>query len=164
MPIPEELKQTAGKALGRIPSGVYILTAAHGGEASAMMASWVQQAGFDPPAVSIAMAKSRPIMELIAASKMLALSIIPDGDSSLMKRYARGVKPGEDPFAGVETFRTPGGIPAMKSALAWLECRLMHTCDFGGDHDLLIAEVVAGNILQSGGTAFMHQRGSGFHY
>jgi flavin reductase (DIM6/NTAB) family NADH-FMN oxidoreductase RutF len=164
MPIPDELKQTAGKALGRVPSGVYILTAAHDGASAAMMASWVQQASFDPPAVSIATAKGRPIMELIAASKMLALSIIPDGDSSLMKRYARGVKPGEDPFAGVETFHTPGGIPVMKSALAWLECRLVHTCDFGGDHDLLIGEVVAGNLLQPGGTAFMHQRGSGFHY
>jgi 3-hydroxy-9,10-secoandrosta-1,3,5(10)-triene-9,17-dione monooxygenase reductase component len=164
MAISDELKQTAGKALGRIPSGVYILTAAHQGEATAMMASWVQQAGFDPPAVSIAMAKGRPIMELITASKMLALSIIPEGDSSLMKRYARGVKPGEDPFAGVETFRTPSGIPAMKSALAWLECRVIHTCDFGGDHDLIVAEVVAGNILHPGGVAFMHQRGSGFHY
>ena len=163
MPISEQLKQTAGKALGRIPSGVFILTAGQGSDATAMMASWVQQAGFDPPAVSIAMAKGRPIADVIVASKMFALSIIPDGDSSLMKRYARGVKPGEDPFAGVETIQTPSGIPAMKSALAWLQCRLIQTCDFGGDHDLLIAEVVAGNILHPG-TAFMHQRGSGFHY
>lgn len=163
MAISEELKQTVGKALGRVPSGVFILTAAHGGEATAIMASWVQQAGFDPPAVSIAMAKERPIAAMIQSSKQLALSIIPDGDSSLMKRYARGVKPGDDPFAGVETFHTPGGIPAIKSALAWLECRLIHTCDFGGDHDLLIAEVVAGAILHPG-QAFMHQRGSGFHY
>jgi flavin reductase (DIM6/NTAB) family NADH-FMN oxidoreductase RutF len=163
MAISEELKQTVGKALGRVPSGVFILTAGHGNDATAMMASWVQQAAFDLPAVSIAMAKGRSIADVIKSSKVLALSIVPEGDSSLMKRYARGVKPGEDPFAGVEIFSTPGGVPAMKSALAWLECRLIHTCDFGGDHELLIAEVVAGNILHPG-TAFMHQRGSGFHY
>src|SRR5918999_987649 len=57
MAISEQLKQTVGKALGRVPSGVFILTAAHNGESAAMMASWVQQAAFDPPAVSIAMAK-----------------------------------------------------------------------------------------------------------
>ena len=163
MAISEELKATVGKALGRVPSGVFILTAGSGGDATAMMASWVQQASFDPPTVSIAMAKGRPIADVINSSKRLALSIVPDGDSSLMKRYARGVKPGEDPFAGVEIFHTPGGVPAMKSALAWLECRLIETFDFGGDHELLIAEVVAGNILHPG-TAFMHQRGSGFHY
>ena len=163
MAISEELKQTVGKALGRIPSGVFILTAAHGGEAAALMASWIQQAAFDPPAVSVAMAKGRPIAEVIHASRRFALSIIPDGDSSLMKRYARGVKQGEDPFAGVETIETPAGVPAMKSALAWLECRLIHTCNFGGDHDLFVGEVVAGSILHPG-QAFMHQRGSGFHY
>jgi len=163
MAISEELKATVGKALGRIPSGVFILTAGSGGDATAMMASWVQQVAFDPPAVSIAMAKGRPIADVIKSSKKLALSIVPEGDSSLMKRYARGVKPGEDPFAGVETFQAPGGVPAMKSALAWLECRLIDTFDFGGDHELLIAEVVAGSILHPG-AAFMHQRGSGFHY
>ena len=163
MAISEELKQTVGKALGRIPSGVFILTAAHGGEASAMMASWVQQAAFEPPAVSVAMARGRAIMRLIDGSKKFALSVIPEADTSLMKRYARGVKEGEDPLAGVETFETPGGVPAMKSALAWLECRLVERYDFGGDHDLLVAQVVAGNVLQEG-RAFAHQRGNGFHY
>ena len=33
-----------GKALGRIPSGVFILTAAHAGKRGAMLASWVMQA------------------------------------------------------------------------------------------------------------------------
>jgi flavin reductase (DIM6/NTAB) family NADH-FMN oxidoreductase RutF len=163
MSVSEELKHTAGKALGKVPSGVYILTASHGGESAAMMASWVQQAAFDPPAVSIAMAKGRAIAKLIHESKRLALSVLPQDDTSLMKRYARGVKDGEDPFAGVETFQTPGGVPAMKSALAWLECRLIHTADFGGDHDMLIAKVVAGDLLQEG-KAFTHQRGNGFHY
>lgn len=163
MAISEELKQTVGKALGRIPSGVFILTASYQGEATAMMASWVQQAAFDPPAVSIAMAKGRPIGEMIKASKKLALSVIPEGDTSLMKRYARGIIPGEDAFAGVETFTTPGGIPVMKSAVAWLECELMQICDFGGDHDLFVTKVIAGAVLHPG-ASFTHLRGSGFHY
>ena len=163
MAISEELKHTVGKALGRIPSGVFILTAAHGGERTAMMASWVQQASFEPPAVTVAMAKGRPIANLVRASKKFALSVIPEGDTSLMKRYARGIKPGEDPFEGVETFHTPGGLPAIKSALAWLEGELVSTCEFGGCHELLIARVTAGSMLHEG-KAFTHQRGSGFHY
>jgi len=163
MPISEEFKHTAGKALGRIPSGVFILTATHGGESSAMMASWVQQCAFDPPGVSVALGKERAIGQLIKASGKFALSVVGEDDTSLMKRYARGVKAGEDPFAGVEVFDTPAGIPAMKSTLAWLECRLLTTCEFGGDHELLIAQVTAGQILRPG-VSFTHQRGSGFHY
>jgi flavin reductase (DIM6/NTAB) family NADH-FMN oxidoreductase RutF len=163
MPVSDHFKHTAGKAIGRIPSGVYILTAAHGGDSTAMMASWVQQAAFDPPAVSIALAKERAIGRLIAESGALALSVLPERDTMLMKRYARGIKLGEDPFAGVDTIPTPAGIPVLKQSLAWLECRVIETCDFGGDHDLIIAEVVAGELLQQG-PAFAHQRGSGFHY
>jgi flavin reductase (DIM6/NTAB) family NADH-FMN oxidoreductase RutF len=163
MPVSDEFKHTVGKAIGRIPSGVFILTAADEGESSAMMASWVQQVAFDPPALCVAVAKGRPIGEMIRESGQFSLSIIPEGDTTLMKRYARGLKPGEDAFAGVETLTTPLGIPALKSALAWLDCQLLQTVDFGGDHDLFLAEVVGGAVLQPG-HAFMHQRGSGFHY
>ena len=163
MPVSDEFKHTVGKAIGRIPSGVFILTATDKGEATAMMASWVQQAAFDPPALSVAVAKGRAIGEMIRGSKKFSLSIIPEGDTTLMKRYARGIKPGEDAFAGVETLTTPLGIPALKASLAWLDCEWMETVDFGGDHDLFLAEIVGGAVLQSG-HAFMHQRGSGFHY
>jgi 3-hydroxy-9,10-secoandrosta-1,3,5(10)-triene-9,17-dione monooxygenase reductase component len=163
MPVSEDFKKTVGKAIGRIPSGVYILTAAHNGEATAMMASWVQQAAFDPPAISVAIGAGRPIGEMIQASQMFSLSIVPEGDTSLMKRYARGIKPGEDAFAGVEIFTTPQGIPALTASVAWLDCRLLDTVDFGGDHELLVAEVVGGALLQAG-ASFTHQRGSGFHY
>ena len=61
----DHLKQTVGKALGRIPSGVFVLTAVHENRRDAMLASWVQQVGFDPPAVSIAVAKGRPIVDLM---------------------------------------------------------------------------------------------------
>jgi flavin reductase (DIM6/NTAB) family NADH-FMN oxidoreductase RutF len=163
MAISEEFKHSAGKAMGRIPSGVFILTAKHNNDATAMMASWVQQCAFDPPAISVALAKGRPIGEIIKSAQQFAISVVGEEETTLMKRYARGVKPGEDAFAGVETFATPAGIPAMKSAIAWLECRVLTTCDFGGDHELLIAEVTAGQILR-GGASFTHQRGSGFHY
>jgi hypothetical protein len=46
-------KREIGEALGRIPSGVFIATAEEGSEKVGMLASWVQQAGFDPPTRSI---------------------------------------------------------------------------------------------------------------
>ena len=42
-PVSEHLKATVGRALGRVPSGVYIMTARQGGQSLAMMVSWVQQ-------------------------------------------------------------------------------------------------------------------------
>jgi flavin reductase (DIM6/NTAB) family NADH-FMN oxidoreductase RutF len=152
-----------GKAIGRIPSGVYILAARHNGTAVACMLSWVQQASFEPLTVSVAMAKDRAAYGPICYGKAFTLSVLPQGDTSLMKKYARGIKPGEDPFAGVSVGQTPSGQPYLADALAWVECRLTQACDFGGDHDLLVAQVTAGQILRDG-ASFTHLRGSGYHY
>ena len=163
-PTHDAAHQTIGKALGRVPSGVFILTAAHRGRAAAMLASWVQQASFEPPAVSIALAKGRPIGELIRASGALTLSVVSNEDKSLMKHYARGTPDENDPFAGVRVYDLGGdSAPALAEALAYLDCRFISACEFGGDHELLVARVVGGAMLREG-TAFAHQRGNGFHY
>jgi 3-hydroxy-9,10-secoandrosta-1,3,5(10)-triene-9,17-dione monooxygenase reductase component len=155
-------RQSIGKALGRIPSGVFILTAQHENRRDAMMASWVQQAGFGPPMVSVALAKGRDVAELIRAGKRFALSIIPGDDKALMKHYAR-LKSGDDPFAGVRTHPAPSGVPILSDALAFLDCRLLHVFDITSDHDIYIAEVTGGELFREG-AAFTHQRGNGFHY
>ena len=128
-----------------------------------MLVSWVQQVSFEPLAVSIAVAKDRPIFELIRRSGRLGLSIVPEADKSLMKRYARGVKPGDDPFHDTCTIRTPAGVPVFAEALAWIECQSITESEFGGDHILLIARVTAAELLGDG-APFTHVRGSGLHY
>ena len=160
----EALRQTIGKVLGRIPSGVFVLTVKHEGRATAMLASWVQQAAFAPPAVSVALAKGRSVAEMIRASDRFALSIIAKEDTALMRRYARGVKENEDAFAGTRTLDGAAvGIPVLADALGYLECDVLSTCDFGGDHELFIGEVIGGAILREG-QSFSHLRGNGFHY
>ena len=159
----EELKMTVGRAIGRLPSGVYILTARQDGKPLVMMASWVQQAAFDPPAVSVAIAKDRPVREALNANPQFALAVVAEGDSAIMRKYARGIPPGEDPFEGVEVARTKAGLPIPKSALAYLDCRVLKSFDFGGDHELCVARVESGELLREG-EPFTHVRGNGFHY
>jgi len=161
--VSDELKATVGRALGRLPSGVYIMTAEHQGQWSAMMVSWVQQAAFDPPAISVALHKERPFRQTVMASRKFGLAVVGEGDSALMKKYARGLAPGEDPFQGIEVLRTPGRMQVPAAALAWLECEVIKTFDFGGDHELVAARVVDGALLRDG-PSFTHLRGNGFHY
>ena len=102
---------TVGRAIGRLPSGVYILTARQDGKPLAMMASWVQQAAFDPPAVSVAIAKDRPVREALKANPQFALAVVAEGDSRDHAQIRPGIPPGEDPFEGVEVARTKAGLP-----------------------------------------------------
>ena len=49
-------KKEVGKALGRIPSGLFIVTAKYEDQEDAVLASWVNQSSFEPPEVTIALA------------------------------------------------------------------------------------------------------------
>ena len=57
------------KALGRLSGGLYVVTARQGqGETArggAMVASWVSQASFEPPGLTVAVAKDRAIEALL---------------------------------------------------------------------------------------------------
>jgi flavin reductase (DIM6/NTAB) family NADH-FMN oxidoreductase RutF len=152
-----------GKAIGKIPSGVYILAARHDDKSAAMMVSWAQQAAFEPLSLTVALAKDRPAYPLIRDGKLFTLSVLPQDDTSLMRRYARGVKPGEDPFAGVNINQTPAGQPYLADAIAWLDCRMTQIVEFGADHDLVIARITGGQVLRDV-PSFTHLRGSGYHY
>ena len=44
-------KKEVGKALGRVASGLYVITAKFEDKEDAVLASWVNQCSFDPPAV-----------------------------------------------------------------------------------------------------------------
>ena len=59
-----DLQSRIAPVLGRIPSGVFILVAGDGtGRRTGLLTSWVQQASFEPPQVTIAVNKSRYLID-----------------------------------------------------------------------------------------------------
>ncbi len=159
----EAVKQSIGSALGAIPSGVFVLTAQHEDRRSGMLASWVQQACFEPPMVVVAVAKGRSIMPLISESRQFALCQLADDDKLLSRKFAEASDPGEDPFLGFEL--TPGqlpNLPILANCLAYTECELACHMDVEGDHDLFVG-LVRGGGRQTGAPR-IHIRENGFEY
>ena len=159
----EQLHKGVGAAIGRIPSGLFILTAQHEDQRTGMLVSWVQQVCFEPPTVCVAIGKGRPILPFISESRRFALCQLPKGDRILLKRFASGVEPGEDPMLGLDMVGgTVTGVPVMSAALAYLECELVSHLDVDGDHDLFVGRVVGGGFM--GGEPDVRVRTDGFIY
>jgi flavin reductase (DIM6/NTAB) family NADH-FMN oxidoreductase RutF len=154
-------KQLAG-ALGRIPSGVFIVTVARDGVETGMLASWVQQAAFQPPLITFAVQRGRPLLDLLPNGAMLTINILEAAQTDMIAHFGKGFTPDQDAFAGVAVRRDPGKAPVLEEALACLECRVTgrHSA---GDHELLLAEVIAGAILDDG-QPMVHVRKNGMHY
>jgi flavorubredoxin/flavin reductase (DIM6/NTAB) family NADH-FMN oxidoreductase RutF len=151
------------QALGRIVGSLCVVTCKQGELSGAMLASWVSQATFNPPGLTIAVAKERAIESLLHSGNHFVLNILQEGSHlGLMKHFLKPFSPGEDRFAGIETEETENGSPILKNALAYVECRIDNRMECG-DHWVVYAVAEKGKLLHEGVTA-VHHRKSGSHY
>lgn len=136
-----------GLALGRVPSGLFIVTWRDGDQDRGMLASWVMQAGFEPPLLTIAIAPARGLFNAIDAGTPFVVNVLAEHQRSLLARFGKPAAPGEDPFAGLAVSRVASGAVALGEAAAWLECspvaRTPGPGDIPTDHVVVLARVTA---------------------
>ena len=152
------------KALGRISGGLYIITATKESVRSAMLASWVSQASFEPPGFTIAVAKDRAIESLMQVGDSFVLNVLEEGKyQPLMKHFLKRFKPGADRFAGVDTQTAENGSPILNDALAYLECEVVSRMECS-DHWVVYSKVTNGRVANPNGMTAVHHRKVGNHY
>ena len=152
-------KKQVGKALGRIASGLFVVTAKCEDKEDAVLASWVNQCSFDPPAVTIALGVMRAARLLVEGSGAFIVNVLPKDDMTLLKHFSR---PPEDIFKGVKTRKGLEGIRILSDAVSYLECEVVQAIQ-SGDHVLYVGEIVGGKTLKEG-DPYIHVRDNGFNY
>ena len=157
------------KALGRLSGGLYVVTARQGeGEqrlSGAMVASWVSQASFTPPGLTVAVAKDRAIEALMQVGDRFVLNVLGDDNhQELLRHFLKRFPPGADRFAGVNVLEgAAAGGPVLADALAFLGCRVVQRLE-GPDHWIIYAEVEQGNVSDTEAATAVHHRKVGNHY
>jgi flavorubredoxin/flavin reductase (DIM6/NTAB) family NADH-FMN oxidoreductase RutF len=150
------------QAVGRIVGSLCVLAAKRENVSSAMLASWVTQASFNPPGLTVAVAKDRTVESLTHTGDQFVLNILQEG-RNVRRHFLKPFAPGEDRFAGLAIEDAENGCPVLSEALAYLECTVHNRMDCG-DHWLVYVIVENGKVLQSTGMTAVHQRKSGSHY
>jgi flavin reductase (DIM6/NTAB) family NADH-FMN oxidoreductase RutF/flavodoxin len=156
------------QALGRVLGSLCVLTASKGKDENnvkgAMLASWVSQASFSPPGLSISVAKDRSVESLLQKGDSFALNILSEKDfREPLKRFTKPFSPGEDRFEGLDIELTPNDQVIIPESLAWLDASVKDRMECG-DHWVIYAEVLHGNILKSDSLTAVHHRKSGANY
>jgi flavin reductase (DIM6/NTAB) family NADH-FMN oxidoreductase RutF len=134
------------ETLRLLTNGVYVLTSRNGDDYGAATVTWVSQVSFQPPLVMAALRKDGNVFRCLQASGVAVLHIVGSDQQDLAQKFfsttkeSNGLLNGE-PFIEGKTF-----APVLKNLSAYLECKLVDTCEDYGDHAIVILEVVeAGN-------------------
>lgn len=150
-----------GMAIGRIPSGLYVVTVKHEEKEDATLVSWVTQCGFSPPTICVALGIMRPTRLLVEASGVFVLNVLGKAPNNLLKHF---LKPpaGRPIFEGLQTRKGINGINILTDAVGYMECKVTATMPTK-DHVVYFGEVTSGRLLR-GGDPHTHVRGSGYSY
>ena len=156
----------AQRAVGRVVGSLCVVTAADGGAASAMLASWVSQAAFDPPSLTVAVKRDRAAEPFLVTGAKFCVNVLAEGrEKSAVKALSKPFKPGEDRFAewaGV-TPSPASGAALLPDAASFVECEVVNRMD-AGDHVIVLATVTGGGVLDEGAVSAVHHRKSGATY
>lgn len=150
------------RALGRIPTGLYVVTSRAGDQDLGLVGSLLMQVGLDPPTVCVAVGKGRDHLAAIRGSGSFAVTVLAPEETAHMGAFFKKYEGGETPFDHVPVARSPKGNAVIEGALAWFECEVTGEHETG-DHVVVFGTVRDGALGHDGEPA-IHLRTNGLGY
>lgn len=130
-----------------IPSGAFVLTAAHDDCRSGALVHWVQRCADSPPMVVVALRKGHPIEPLIRDSRAFCLNLLADEDIMLRRKFEASHSHGDDPFVSLAATCAPSGSPVLLRARAYIDCEMMRHLDIESEFEVYIGLVKQSRLL-----------------
>jgi flavin reductase (DIM6/NTAB) family NADH-FMN oxidoreductase RutF len=152
--------------LGRIPSGISILIVGDGsGRETGMLASWVQQASFDPPMVTVAVNRKRYLNDWLKTGAPVTLNLLGEDDGKFLKHFGKGFEPDAAAFDGLSLTRAANGLPVLADTMGCLEGKVVSRSE-AGDHYVYVVEITGAVAAENLDAAkpWVHIRKSGSNY
>lgn len=142
-------------ALGMLPEGRFLMTAAHDGQRAGVRLRSVQRCADDPILLAVASRKGHAIDPLIRDSRAFAICLVDAGDRLLDRTFPpaeAGPEPdegeGDDPFVAIPTVELVTGSPIMTRCIAAFDCEVVRHFDLEADHELFVGQVLGVKIFR----------------
>ncbi|MGH8615639.1 MAG: flavin reductase family protein [Gammaproteobacteria bacterium] len=138
----------------QITHGVYIVGVTHRGEDNAFTAAWLMQLSFDPLLLALSINPHHRSYALLMKGAVFSVNVLGEGQLYLAKHFAQPAE--ADKLAAVPWRRKTTGAPVLSDAIAYFDCRLRQRVP-AGDHELVIGQVVDGQILDPGASPLVYR-------
>ncbi|MBD3881657.1 diflavin flavoprotein [Phormidium tenue FACHB-886] len=148
------------QAVGRIAGSLCVVTTHRSGKHQGLLTSWVSQATFNPPGLTVAIPLSQGEATLPTIGSEFVLNILKEG-GNVRRHFQKAGS--EDGMGSLDTHPAQNGCLILDQALAYLECTVKSRMECG-DHWLLYATVENGKVLEAIGMTAVQHRKSGTQY
>ncbi|MCL4855091.1 MAG: flavin reductase family protein [Bryobacteraceae bacterium] len=145
------------KIMGHFATGVTVVTTRVGDEMQGMTANAVASLSLNPAEVLVCIDQRAAMFEYVKSSRCYAMNFLAASQEDISRRFAAK---GPKDFSDLDWFAGETGSPVFRQSLAYVDCRVVDIAK-GGDHDIFIGEIIAGDILQADAPPLLYYAG---HY
>ncbi|MEU3047504.1 flavin reductase family protein [Streptomyces sp. NPDC006984] len=139
----------------RHAAGVAVITA-RGERPAGFTATSVTSVSAEPPMISFGVGTGSSSWPVLAEAGHVGVHLLAEGQEELAATFARS---GADRFAPPTRWRRgPQGVPLLEGAMGFLVCRITARVP-AGDHRVVLAEVLAGDVGHSGLRPLVYHQG-----
>ncbi|WP_285320379.1 flavin reductase family protein [Pseudarthrobacter sp. lyk4-40-TYG-27] len=141
--------------LGQYPTGVTLITSAHGGDTAGMVVGTFSSVSLDPPLVAFMPDVRSTSWPKIQEAGSFCANILTAGQQDVCRAFSRKA---EDRFSANSWGDTPSGSPRLEGAAAWIDCDIENVIR-AGDHDIVVGRVKALGVGESKDLPLLFLRG-----
>lgn len=128
------------KTLRLFSNGMYIITSRHGELSGAATVTWVSQASFKPPLIMAAIRPESSVFRCLSESRVAAIHILAADQGEIAGKFFAPTKVENGTISGEPFTLGQTSVPILTNVHAYLECKIHHIVETGGDHTLVILE------------------------
>lgn len=132
--------QEQRRIMGLFATGVTVVSTQHEQQTWGMTANAVTSLSLDPPLILVAVQRESQTHAQLEQAGCFAVNILTSQQKEISDRFAfKGPKD----FSDLDFVTDVTGSPILSGALGYVDCQLKEILP-GGDHDIFIGEIVAG--------------------
>lgn len=151
---PDEYRQ----AIGRLVSGVTVVTTVADGIDHAMTANAITSVSLDPVRLLICVEREARFHDAVIASGTWGVSILDAAQRPHAVWLSTRGRPLHGQLDRVPHHRHESGVPLLDGSLATIVCRTVDTL-VSGDHTIVVGDVLSLQIAEQPGEALVYFRG-----
>ncbi|MCW2363718.1 MULTISPECIES: flavin reductase family protein [Sphingobium] len=142
--------------LGSYPTGVCVITSNNAdGQRWGLAVGTFSSISLDPPLVGFLPDKRSGSWANIATTGRFCVNVLGNAQLETCRRFASRH---DDKFEGMAHGTSPGGLPILDGALAWIECAIEKVVELG-DHLLVVGAVQAMERAPEGSPLIFYRGG-----
>lgn len=129
----------------KIPNALALIGSRSGEERNGMTQSWITQLSMEPVLIGIGVDNTAVTHRLISEGGSFTINLWDSADTKPFVKFSKPAEYVDGALNGRPVREATTGAPVFEEAIAWMDCEVRQSIDFG-THTLFVGEVVDAGI------------------